>query len=101
MRIGIARALVVRPRFIVADEPVPALDPSIQAQILNLLSDLRDEMDLTFLFISQDLPVVLHFSPRLAVMYPGLIIKIGLAAEVYRQPRRPYTRELLSAVPQI
>jgi oligopeptide/dipeptide ABC transporter ATP-binding protein len=98
-RISIARALVSRPRFVIADEPVSALDVSIQAQILNLLMRLREEMKLSLIFISHDLNVVRHISDRIAVMYLGLIMEQGGTEGIYRNPLHPYTRALLSAVP--
>ena len=98
-RIGIARALIVRPAFIVADEPVSALDVSIQAQIINLMQDLKAEFGLTYLFIAHDLAVVRHVSDRIAVMYRGKLVELGAAAQLYDRPLHPYTQLLLRSVP--
>jgi oligopeptide transport system ATP-binding protein len=98
-RIGVARALASEPLFIVCDEPISALDVSIQAQVVNLLEDLQERLELTYLFIAHDLSMVRHICNRVAVMYLGVIVEMGERNEVYEQPLHPYTRSLLSAVP--
>lgn len=100
-RIGIARALASNPAFIVCDEPVSALDVSIQAEILNLLEDLQDELGLTSLFIAHDLAVVAHIADRIAVMYVGEFMELGATEELFTRPRHPYTEALLSAIPDV
>lgn len=98
-RIGIARALALRPKFIVCDEPVSALDVSIQAQILNLMQDLQEQMGLTYLFITHDLSVVKHLSTKILVMYLGQMVELGTPEQLFKNPMHPYTKALLSAIP--
>lgn len=100
-RIAIAKALVLEPELIIADEPVSALDVSIQAQIINLIKDLREKLNITFLFISHDLSVIRYISDRIAVMYLGEIVELGLTEEIFNSPKHPYTSALLSSVPNI
>jgi oligopeptide transport system ATP-binding protein len=98
-RIGIARAIIMNPSLIIADEPISALDVSIQAQVINLLNELREKMNLTILFIAHDLSVVKYFSDRIAVMYFGKIVEMAEAEELFKNPLHPYTKSLLSAIP--
>ena len=98
-RIGIARALALKPKLIVADEPVSALDVSIQAQIINLLADLQEQLGLTYLFISHAIPVIEHISTRIGVMYLGKLVEVGTSAQICSEPKHPYTQALLKAVP--
>ncbi len=99
-RIGVARSLVINPEFIIADEPISALDVSIQAQVINLLNDLRQELGLTIMFIAHDLSVIKYFSDRIGVMYYGKLVELANKSELFKNPLHPYTRSLLSAVPQ-
>ena len=99
-RIGVARALAVNPEFIVCDEPVSALDVSIQAQILNLLMDLQDEMGLTYMFVTHDLSVVKHISTNIMVTYLGKCVEIGTSDQIFENPSHPYTKALLAALPE-
>lgn len=99
-RIGIARALIIQPKMIIADEPVSALDVSIQAQVINLLNDLKEEFGLTILFIAHNLSVVKYFSDRIGVMYYGRLVEVARGRDLYQKPLHPYTRALLSAIPE-
>ncbi len=99
-RIGIARAIITKPKLIIADEPVSALDVSIQAQVINLLNDLKEEMGLTILFIAHNLSVVKYFSDRIGVMYFGKLVEVATGEELYKNPLHPYTKALLSAIPE-
>ena len=99
-RIGIARAIIVKPKLIIADEPVSALDVSVQAQVINLMNDLKEEMGLTILFIAHNLSVVKYFSDRIGVMYFGHLVEVANGEDLYRNPLHPYTRALLSAIPE-
>src|SRR3546814_13089310 len=99
-RIGIARALSVKPRFLVCDEPIAALDVSIQAQVINLFMDLREDLDLTYLFISHDLSVVEHIADRVVIMYLGRVVEIAATADIFAAANHPYTQPLLSEVPR-
>lgn len=100
-RIAIARSLILNPEFIIADEPVSALDVSIQAQIINLLKQLKDDFNLTFLFISHDLSVIKYLSDRIAIMYLGEVVEVGRTEEIFKNPKHPYTKALLSSVPEL
>ena len=100
-RIAIARSLILNPEFIIADEPVSALDVSIQAQIINLLKQLKEDFNLTFLFISHDLSVIKYLSDRIAIMYLGEVVEIGDTEEIFKDPKHPYTKALLSSVPEL
>lgn len=99
-RIGIARAIITKPKMVIADEPVSALDVSVQAQVINLLNDLKDEMGLTILFIAHNLSVVKYFSDRIGVMYYGHLVEVANGDDLYKKPLHPYTRALLSAIPE-
>lgn len=98
-RIGIARALIMHPKFVIADEPISALDVSIQAQVINLMQELKETLDLTYLFIAHDLPMVQHISDRIGVLYHGELVEVGPADDVFNNPLHPYTQNLIQAVP--